>query len=69
MAAIARESGFKRLFVPEVDASEAALIPDVDIIPVVSLASLHAHLTGGDQIPVMEYTSPEDLHLDLQQLG
>ena len=52
-------------FTPQVDAPEAALIPDVDIIPVVSLASLHAHLTGGDQIPVMEYTLPEDLPLDL----
>ena len=65
MAAIAREAGFKRFFAPQVDAPEAALIPDVDIIPVVSLASLHAHLTGGDQIPVMEYTLPEDLPLDL----
>jgi magnesium chelatase family protein len=34
MAAAARANGFKRMFVPEVDASEAALIPDLEVIPV-----------------------------------
>jgi magnesium chelatase family protein len=46
MAATARAQGFKRMFVPEVDAGEAALIPDLEIIPVKSLADLYQHLSG-----------------------
>ncbi|NQU29429.1 MAG: ATP-binding protein, partial [Anaerolineae bacterium] len=46
MAASARAEGFKRIFVPEVDAAEAALIPDLDVIPVKSLSELYRHLIG-----------------------
>ena len=46
MAATARANGFKRVFVPEADAGEAALIPDLEVIPVKSLADLYAHLSG-----------------------
>ena len=46
MAATARANGYKRMFVPEVDAPEAALIPDLEVIPVKSLADLHDHLSG-----------------------
>ncbi len=46
MAAAAREQGFKRIFVPAVDAAEAALIPDLDVIPVKSLSALYSHLIG-----------------------
>ena len=51
MAATARELGYKRVFVPETDASEAALIPDLEIIPVRSLAGLVNHLRGMSIIP------------------
>ena len=46
MAATARQVGFKRIVVPEVDAPEAALIPDLEVIPVASLAALYNHLNG-----------------------
>lgn len=46
MAATARANGYTRMFVPEVDAPEAALIPDLEIYPVKSLADLYAHLSG-----------------------
>jgi magnesium chelatase family protein len=46
MTADARAAGFKRIYVPEVDAAEAALIPEVEVIPVSSLAQLVAHLSG-----------------------
>ena len=46
MAATARAQGYKRMFVPEVDAPEAALIPDLEVIPVKSLADLYDHLSG-----------------------
>jgi len=46
MAAAARANGFKRMVLPEVDASEAALIPDLEVIPVKTLAQLYEHLTS-----------------------
>jgi magnesium chelatase family protein len=46
MAATARANGFKRIFVPEMDAGEAALIPDLEVYPVKSLAHLYDHLAG-----------------------
>jgi magnesium chelatase family protein len=46
MAAVAREKGFKRVFVPVSDAAEAALIPDLEVIPVSALDALAAHLSG-----------------------
>jgi magnesium chelatase family protein len=46
MAAAARANGYKRMIVPDVDAAEAALIPDLEILPVKSLADLYQHLAG-----------------------
>jgi len=50
MAAAARANGFKRMFVPEADAPEAALIPDLEIIAVKTLADLYNHLAGRRRI-------------------
>jgi magnesium chelatase family protein len=46
MAAVARSQGFKRLYVPESDAPEAALVPDLEVIPVSNLYTLFQHLSG-----------------------
>ncbi len=46
MAALARSEGFTRVFVPESDAGEAALIPDIEVIPVASLNAIVDHLTN-----------------------
>ena len=46
MAATARAKGYKRIIVPEADAGEASLIPDLEVIPVRTLADLYAHLSG-----------------------
>ncbi len=46
MAALARAQGFTRVFVPQVNAEEAALMPDIDVIPVPNLQELVAQLTG-----------------------
>jgi magnesium chelatase family protein len=59
MAATARANGFKRIFVPEVDAPEAALIPDLEVIPVKSLADLYQHLSGRRLIEPYQPTSAE----------
>ncbi len=66
MAALARQEGFRRLFVPESDAAEAALIPGLEVIPVASLASLYAHLTGEIPIASQAPILPEDLPLQAQ---
>src|SRR5574341_30199 len=46
MAATARANGYKRMFVPAADAAEAALIPDLEVYPVRTLADLYNHLSG-----------------------
>ena len=46
LAALARREGISRVFVPEADVAEAALMPDIEVIPVTSLADLVGHLTG-----------------------
>jgi magnesium chelatase family protein len=61
MAATARQDGFSRIYVPQEDAAEAALIPDLEVIPVDSLAALHAHLDGNVLIAPQPPVSAEDL--------
>jgi magnesium chelatase family protein len=50
MAAVARQEGFKRILVPLADAAEAALVPDLQVIPVTSLAELCSFLNGSAKI-------------------
>jgi magnesium chelatase family protein len=61
MTAVARAQGFKRIFVPQVDAAEAALIPDLEVIPVGSLAELYGHLTNMHPIAPQPPIQPDDL--------
>lgn len=46
IAARAKAEGFTRIFVPAVDAKEAALVPGITVIPVSSLSELVHHLNG-----------------------
>ncbi len=46
LAALARNQGISRIFVPEVDVAEAALMPGIEVIPVSGLADLVGHLSG-----------------------
>jgi magnesium chelatase family protein len=59
MAAAARANGFKRMVVSEVDAAEAALIPDLEIIPVKTLADLFDHMAGNGLIESFQPTNAE----------
>ena len=61
MAATASREGYKRIFVPQADAAEAALIPGLEVIPVASVASLHAHLTGLAPISPQAPVTPDEL--------
>lgn len=65
MAAVARQEGFERVFVPDTDAPEAALIPDIEVIPVTSLTDLHAHLSGLQRIPAQPHTTVTETSLDV----
>ena len=46
MAALARAEGVRTVVVPAVDAAEAALIPDITVIPALTLNALYDHLSG-----------------------
>ncbi len=52
-AAFARENGFRRVWVPEGNAAEAAAVPGIEVIPVRTLAECHAMVTGS--LPVAPY--------------
>src|SRR5574341_1079686 len=47
---LALAEGYRTVFVPAADAREAALVPDVDVIPVANLAQLVKHLSGAEPI-------------------
>ena len=60
MVGLARERGLRRAIVPAVDAAEAGLIDDIQVIPVASLADLVRHLTGEAPIPPYRGTADPD---------
>jgi magnesium chelatase family protein len=51
VAALASQEGIRRIFVPSVDAPEAALVKGLEVIPVEHLGQLAAHLQGLRAIP------------------
>jgi magnesium chelatase family protein len=51
MVGVARGRGLHVVYVPAVDAGEAALVPGVEVVPVRTLAQLVAHLRGEGPIP------------------
>jgi magnesium chelatase family protein len=61
MVAVGRQHGIKRVFVPACDAAEAALLEDLEVIPVASLGELVQHLNGDKAI--------DRFKLDLTQLA
>ncbi len=58
MACCAAANGIKNIFVPEANADEAAVLKNVNIIPVKSLTAIISHLNG------TEITSPYTVELD-----
>ena len=66
MVSLAKQRGLETVYVPMMDAPEAALIQDVTVIPVPDLSSLAAHLSGGIPLPPYE-TVLEMAELDSPQ--
>ncbi|MPZ24409.1 MAG: YifB family Mg chelatase-like AAA ATPase [Dehalococcoidia bacterium] len=61
MVAVARDHGATRVFVPEDDASEAALVDDIEVVPVHDLAQLIEHFSGRQQIEAFDRsTAPQN---------
>ncbi|HEX2996884.1 MAG TPA: magnesium chelatase domain-containing protein, partial [Anaerolineales bacterium] len=60
------QEGYERIFVPEEDAPQAALVPNIEVIPVHSLGQLVEHLYELQLIPpysrqYLDLSVPEDL--------
>lgn len=66
MAALAREQGFERVFVPEMDAIEAALIPGIEVYSAQSLEQLYNHLEGISVLSPQSQVAPEDIPVNVQ---
>lgn len=64
MAAVARERGIRRVFVPREDAAEAALVPDLKVLPVSNLAELGMHIGGERSIDVYKHAMPTQVAED-----
>jgi len=56
MTALARGAGYRTVFVPAEDAPEAALVPEVTVIPVANLAQLVNHFSGVETIAPLTLT-------------
>jgi magnesium chelatase family protein len=69
-----RRLGYERLFVPAVDAGEAALVEDLEVIPCATLAGLVNHLLGTELIapaetkPLETTAMPEVIDHDLAEI-
>ncbi len=63
MAALARDKGYKRIFVPGADAQEATLVPGVEVVAVNTMAELAMALNGLTNLNIVQH----DTLLDGQQ--
>jgi magnesium chelatase family protein len=57
----AKDAGIQSIFVPSVDAKEAAIIQGITIYPVYSLITLFHHLNGLEEIPPTPHTSFDEI--------
>ena len=66
IAATAREQGYKKMIVPEIDAPEASLIPGLEVIPISTLEDLYHHLTNTARIEPYNNKPIDLLPVDFQ---
>lgn len=62
IALLAKEKKYKGLFLPEVNAKEAAVVAGIRVYPVQSLLSLFRHLAGVEKLIPHKHISFTDLH-------
>ena len=56
MVSVAREQGFKAVYVPTADAAEAALVEGIRVYPIPTLAALVRHLLGETPIEAIPFS-------------
>ncbi len=61
MALLAKEEGFKKIFLPKINAKEAAIVEGVEVLPVRSIKRLFDHLTKLKPIASQPHTNFEEL--------
>lgn len=57
----ALELGYKRIFVPQMNANEAAIVKGIDVIPIKDLDELFKHLSGKQTISAKKFVEPKEL--------
>jgi len=62
MTYVAKEAGYKCIFVPQADAPEATLVEGIDVYPLESLGRLVTHFR--DYHPIEPYRTSIDLDAD-----
>ena len=73
-AILAREKKYSRMFLPSVNAKEAAIIQGLSIYPIPTLLSLFMHLTGQSPIEphkktsIKDYILNEEFNFDMEQI-
>ncbi len=71
LAIFARDNGYKRLFVPAINAHEASLIEEIEIYPVETFGQVLAHITGKEIMatfkgaPVHDWLSEITYEMDM----
>ncbi len=59
IARLAKKRGFQYVFLPKENASEAAMIPEIEVVPVDNLEELISHLEGRKNIGIQSTTKIE----------
>jgi len=70
----AKEKGFKKVFLPWINAEEAGLIEGIEIYPVRNLIEIISHLTGQNLIEIYKSTKdfnsqPEEFEVDMAYIA
>jgi magnesium chelatase family protein len=74
IALLARQEGFKELFIPEENAEEASLVSGIDIYPLRTLAGMLSHLNEKEPVSLSRYvaeprtTEAEDAEFSLSDI-
>ncbi len=66
MVTMAQSKGYETVFLPEINAHEASLIPELKIIPVKSLRQLILHLKGEKKILPQESKKFQDINKEIE---
>jgi len=66
MALLAKEKKKKRIFLPEADAKEAAIVEGIEIYPLKSLLALFNHLDGVEKISPQSHIGFQNLAADFE---